>query len=132
MAALSEHVQHLLNDLDTVKVWIEALAREDQRRNLFLDIKRITDWLDAEHGCDLNRDALRIMKVGEEFGEAIQAWIGYTGQNPRKGVTHSLADVRDELADVAITALVAIESLGYNAQATLDERLAEVLTRVRV
>jgi NTP pyrophosphatase (non-canonical NTP hydrolase) len=50
---------------------------------------------------------LRILKVGEEFGEVARARIGGTGQNPRKGVTHGAADLRDELFDVALTALVA-------------------------
>jgi hypothetical protein len=43
------------------------------------------------------------------------------GQNPRKGVTHTREDVAAELADVAFTALVAIESLGLDARTVLDE-----------
>lgn len=54
---------------------------------------------------------LRIIKLSEEVGEVSAAWIGYTGQNPRKGITHSKEDVVKELLDVAVTALVAAESI---------------------
>lgn len=58
--------------------------------------------------------AFRILKISEEAGEAAQAYIGYTGQNPRKGKTHTLEQVIDELFDVALTALVAAKSLDAN------------------
>ena len=56
----------------------------------------------------------RLAKIGEEFGEVIEAWIGYTGQNPRKGKTHRKDDVIEELLDVAITALGAAEHLDHH------------------
>ena len=54
---------------------------------------------------------LRILKLGEEYGEACNAWIGFTGQNPRKGIYGTKEDVVKELIDCAITALVAAESI---------------------
>jgi NTP pyrophosphatase (non-canonical NTP hydrolase) len=81
------------------------------------------DWrafLDERNGTGQLELTLRIAKIAEEAGEAVQAWIGVLGQNPRKGVTHTREDVAGELADVAFTALVAIESLGIDARATLD------------
>ena len=72
--------------------------------------------LDQRNGADELELTLRILKLAEEAGEAAQAWIGERGQNPRKGVTHTRADVVAELADVAFTALVALESLGADAQ----------------
>lgn len=56
----------------------------------------------------------RIAKVGEEFGEVVAAFIGATGQNPRKGQTHGLMEVGLELLDVALTALAAYEHLHGN------------------
>lgn len=50
---------------------------------------------------------LQILKVAEEAGEAAAARIGSVGQNPRKGITHGSDALRDELFDVALTALVA-------------------------
>lgn len=52
---------------------------------------------------------MRVLKLVEEAGEAAAAYIGMVGQNPRKGVTHSLDDLLGELADVALTALCAIQ-----------------------
>jgi hypothetical protein len=51
----------------------------------------------------------RTAKVAEEAGEAIAALSGITGANPRKGVTHTAGEVLQELADVAPSALTAIE-----------------------
>lgn len=74
----------------------------------------------------------RLAKIGEEFGEVIAAQIGATGQNPRKGFTHTQADVDKELLDVALTALCAWEHMnGANGRslAALDEHIAFVLKR---
>ena len=71
----------------------------------------------------------RVAKIGEEAGEAIAALIGATGQNPRKGVTHTLADVRAELLDVAVTALAAVEHLNGNDATSIDA-LTEKLDRL--
>lgn len=73
----------------------------------------LSRWIDA--GND-HRDPEaitwgRLAKLAEESGEVIAAFIGATGQNPRKGITHTVADVGDELLDVAITALAAYEHL---------------------
>jgi NTP pyrophosphatase (non-canonical NTP hydrolase) len=87
-------------------------------------------WLDAANGTDDAELSLRLLKVTEEAGEVASAWIGMRGQNPRKGVTHTRDDVAAELADVVITALVAIESLGLDARATLEATAAKVHARI--
>ncbi|MEE6257870.1 MazG-like family protein [Plantactinospora sonchi] len=89
-------------------------------------------WLDQANGTDRSELTCRILKVTEEAGEVAGAWIGLLGQNPRKGVTHDLADVADELADVAITALVAIESLGLDPREVLAGRAERVHARFPV
>jgi hypothetical protein len=75
----------------------------------------------------------RLAKVPEECGEVIAAYIGVTGQNPRKGVTHTRADVCKELLDVAVTALAAYEhmtgDLGYSPHA-LARHVRSLLARV--
>jgi NTP pyrophosphatase (non-canonical NTP hydrolase) len=88
------------------------------------------EWLDAAKGRDEANLTIRILKIVEEAGEAAAAWIGATGNNPRKDVTHTTADVADELADVAFAALVAIESLGLDHQAVLAACAAKVAARV--
>lgn len=56
----------------------------------------------------------RCAKVAEEAGEVISALIGVIGENPRKGVTHTMGDVESELLDVAATALGAVAHLHDN------------------
>lgn len=80
----------------------------------------VNDWLDRKvaskyHDQPLAQDWARISKVIEELGEAIQAFIGYTGQNPRKGVTHSKEEVLDELGDTALTAILAMYHFTSNS-----------------
>lgn len=74
-----------------------------------------------------------IMKIAEEYGEAVQAYIGVTGQNLRKGVHGSRDDVRTELADVIVTAGIALIAMSggdaEEARAALEERLAVVTSR---
>ncbi|MEU0053871.1 MazG-like family protein [Streptomyces sp. NPDC006309] len=72
---------------------------------------------------------LRILKLSEEVGEVAEAVIGATGQNPRKGVTHSWEDVQAELCDVAITALVALRTLTPDARQVFEHHLEKVGSR---
>lgn len=71
----------------------------------------LSRWID---GGNAHRDPEavtwgRLAKITEEAGEVIEAYIGMTGQNPRKGVTHARGDVVAELLDIAATALGAVE-----------------------
>lgn len=70
-----------------------------------------------EHGEVL--DAL-IAANGAACGRVIAAYIGATGQNPRKGTTGDMDAVRKELLDVALTALCAVEHLDGGAGRSLD------------
>ncbi|HEY7415350.1 MAG TPA: hypothetical protein VH593_09170, partial [Ktedonobacteraceae bacterium] len=68
-------------------------------------------WLDAEvsqayKNEPLAQDNARVQKVVEEIGETIAALIGYTGQNPRKGIINNRDDVCLELADTVWTAIL--------------------------
>ncbi|MET8112121.1 MazG-like family protein [Streptomyces prasinus] len=87
-------------------------------------------WLDA-HDAVGGREALllRVLKLSEEVGEVAQAVIGTTGQNPRKGTTHSWDDVGAELCDVALTALVALRSLTPDAGEVFARHVAGVAAR---
>ncbi|MFF5055955.1 MazG-like family protein [Micromonospora sp. NPDC000663] len=93
-------------------------------------VRAMRGWLDAANGTGQTELTCRILKLTEEAGEASAAWIGLLGQNPRKGVTHTREDVAAELADVALTALVAIESLGLDAQTILDTSARKVRSRL--
>lgn len=54
----------------------------------------------------------RIAKVNEEGGDVIKAMIGSIGANPRKGATHTRADIVDELLIDDVAALGASQYPG--------------------
>jgi NTP pyrophosphatase (non-canonical NTP hydrolase) len=88
-------------------------------------INRVDIWLDENVSQEykdqpLAQDLARVAKVGEEAGEAIEAFLGYTGQNPRKGRNKELGDVLDELSDVVITGLLGIQHFTKNTEYTMD------------
>ena len=71
-------------------------------------VARYVAWLDAANGRSPHEIAARIMKITEEAGEAVAAYFGVTGANPRKGVTATPEDLTGELCDVVLAALVAL------------------------
>lgn len=86
-------------------------------------IRNVDEWLDAEVSEDYRTDPLgqhwaRVAKVAEETGEAIEALIALTGQNPRKGVCGTLDDLLGELGDVAMTGMFAIQHFTKDEQRT--------------
>jgi len=83
-------------------------------------IAQANAWLDESNAGMQSEvdDICRILKIAEEGGEAAQAYIGWIGQNPRKGKTHTREEVLDELADVAITAICAIQHFTLSASRT--------------
>jgi phosphoribosyl-ATP pyrophosphohydrolase len=91
---------------------------------------RIVTALNTANGTGEHETAMRLMKVVEEAGEASAAYIGMTGQNPRKGVTHTRADVADELCDVIIAATVALHAFTAHPPAVLDAKLHAVARRL--
>jgi NTP pyrophosphatase (non-canonical NTP hydrolase) len=72
---------------------------------------------------------VRVAKVQEEAGEVMEAMIAYQHVNPRKPAG-PLDDVIKELADLALTALGAIEHFGYDGEAELFERVRFVYERL--
>ena len=93
-------------------------------------LDRLVGWLDTESRLPAEAEKLlRILKVTEEAGEVAQAVIGATGQNPRKGTTHSWEDVQHELCDVVFAALVALRTLTPDARRVFADRMAYVDAR---
>ncbi|MFD0638739.1 MazG-like family protein [Catenulispora yoronensis] len=85
-------------------------------------------WLD-HHTDPAQALPLRVLKLTEEVGEAAAALIGLTGQNPRKGITHTTTDLAAELCDVMVTAAVALATLVDNPEETLNEHVGKLYTR---
>ncbi|MFJ9180503.1 MazG-like family protein [Streptomyces sp. NPDC102360] len=97
---------------------------------LWATIDQLRAWLDANNSRPPHEALLlRILKLAEEVGEVSEAVIGAVGQNPRKGVSHSWADVESELCDVVVTALVALGTLTPNPRDTLHAHVAQVADR---
>ncbi|MCH6159369.1 MazG-like family protein [Streptomyces marispadix] len=92
-------------------------------------IRRLVDWLDAANGDGEQETAMRLMKLAEESGEVMQAYIGAMGQNPRKGRTHTPDDVAAELCDVILTAAVALHRFTDDPAGALDAKIREVARR---
>ncbi|HEY0933947.1 MAG TPA: MazG-like family protein [Trebonia sp.] len=87
---------------------------------------RLTEWLG-----EVPVEA-QLLKLSEEVGEVAEAYLGMTGLNPRKVFTHTRDDLVHEVADVIISAAVAIVQLSGSpgaAQAAFETHLASVLTR---
>ncbi|QKW63616.1 hypothetical protein HUT15_25580 [Streptomyces sp. NA03103] len=102
------------------------------RADLWNTIDDLWKWLEADQSVRGREGLLlRMMKLSEEVGEVAEAVIGATGHNPRKGVTHTWDDVRAELCDVAITALVALRTLTPEAREVFGRHLARVADRSR-
>ncbi|GAA0904925.1 MazG-like family protein [Streptomyces thermoalcalitolerans] len=98
--------------------------------DLWPTIDALWAWLDSHRIHEGRQEILlRVLKLQEEAGEVAQAVIGATGQNPRKGTTHTWDDVQAELCDVAVTALVALRTLTPRAREVFARHLAKVRER---
>ncbi|MGW3427988.1 MazG-like family protein [Streptomyces melanosporofaciens] len=87
-------------------------------------------WLDAANGTSERETQMRLMKISEELGEVMQAYIGTVGQNPRKGVTHKPADVAAEVCDVIMSAAVALHRFADDPEQAMDEHAARIVARI--
>ncbi|MET7568829.1 MazG-like family protein [Streptomyces sp. NPDC005492] len=104
--------------------------QNDRPADLWAGIDSLWTWLETTQPLDGREGMLlRMLKLSEEVGEVAEAVIGATGQNPRKGVTHTWDDVQGELCDVVITALVALRTLTPDTREVFTGHLAKVMER---
>ncbi|MCT9080320.1 MazG-like family protein [Streptomyces fulvoviolaceus] len=98
--------------------------------DIWKSIDALWTWLEADQPVGGREGMLlRMLKLSEEVGEVAEAVIGVTGQNPRKGVTHTWEDVQSELCDVVITALVALRTLTPDTREVFSRHLTRVTER---
>ncbi|NJP99091.1 hypothetical protein HCK00_00550 [Streptomyces sp. PLAI1-29] len=99
--------------------------------NTWTSIDKLRQWLDDQAGPSARQDRrlLRVLKIGEEFGEVAEAVHGALGANPRKGASHSWGDVEKELCDVIVTSMVALASITPEGEKALDDRLRHLVAR---
>lgn len=87
-------------------------------------------WLDSHPDTDPALAVpLRVLKVAEEAGEAAAALIGATGQNPRKGRSHTDADLAAELCDVITAAAVALATIVPDPEQVLRDHIGRLYMR---
>ncbi|MEU8540817.1 MazG-like family protein [Streptomyces sp. NPDC048717] len=111
-----------------------AADAADARKPTDLDtwdtVASLHAWLTAHQTLPPGQEVLlRVLKLSEEVGETAQAVIGATGQNPRKGHSHTWEDVEAELCDVVITAMVALRTLTPDAREVFARHLRRVAVR---
>jgi hypothetical protein len=115
------------------------MVRKADEMMFWETIEKADEWLDHDVGkayqnAPLAQDWARVGKIIEELGEAINALILWTGQNPRKGYKLSAElDMLDELADTAITAILAIQHYTKDVSETkaiLDKGIAKLESRI--
>ena len=90
--------------------------------------------LDAANGRGPHETAVRVMKIAEEAGEAVAAYIGLNGANPRKDVTATPDELAGELCDVVLAALIALATVTGGtpqAESRLAAHVAARATRLR-
>ena len=92
-------------------------------------VATLTAWLDAANPRTDHEVACRVMKLAEETGEAVAAYIGMTGQNPRKGTYATLDDLTAELCDVVVTAMVALATVTGDADGAEERMQRHVAAR---
>jgi hypothetical protein len=95
---------------------LERDSGADVRDQPIVELSRWVDNSPAYEGVSAEAvNWRRITKLVEEAGEVVEAFGGTLAENPRKGRTHTLADVEHELLDVALSALGALAHLRGNA-----------------
>ncbi|MEU5402119.1 MazG-like family protein [Streptomyces sp. NPDC005963] len=95
-------------------------------------VELLRAWLDSEltPATEGSVELWRVLKIGEEFGETVEALHGALGANPRKGKSHTWDDVSKELCDVIVTSMVALATCAPDAPELLDARLQHLVDRV--
>ncbi|MFD3729628.1 hypothetical protein [Streptomyces sp. NPDC058671] len=96
------------------------------------DIGVLRQWLDREQRPEAVREVgmARVLAIGAAYGAAAEALNGALGLNPGPVATHSWDDVRDAVADVAVAALVALDTIAGAPEHILAARLEELADRV--
>ncbi|MEU8919474.1 ASCH domain-containing protein [Kitasatospora sp. NPDC048545] len=93
-------------------------------------VAQLVGWLDRNAKLPPEQEQLmRILKISEEVGEVSEALAGVLSSNPRKGRSHTEADLQAELCDVVLTAMVALRSRTPDADQVFRRHLDRVARR---
>jgi hypothetical protein len=106
---------------------VAALATPDSQPEATTSgrsMARFSAWIDDSYPQGMDAELVlrrRTGKIGNEFGELLDALEGYTGENPRKGVFDTKEHVMKELMDCAVAALGAWEHMDGNRGHSQEE-----------
>jgi len=93
-----------------------ATGTDGEMSQQLCEMSTMIDTSPAYAHCDAETILWRrCTKAVQEIGEVMEALAGVVGENPRKGVTHTMGDVEAELLDVAVSALGAVAHMHNNA-----------------
>lgn len=97
---------------------------------LWETIGRLSERFDAHSAVPVETATLhQALKIQEEAGEVAEAVLGALGQNPRKGLSHTWADVEAEVCDVIVTGMVTLARMNPDAKAVFEEHLKRIADR---
>ena len=89
----------------------------------------MTDIITKVHGANRDRRmeifARRMLKLGEEYGEASQAYLSVSSE--KNGKNKSWEDVREELVDVLVVTLdLLCHEMPDEKNSTLESKMAKI------
>lgn len=89
-------------------------------------IYSLVRWNDEHHVPE----TVRVLQVAAGSGQAVQAYLQWTGAAPHDGIT--LDDIYAHLAATALSALVAIGSLGGDPTTEISKHLTDISQRLHL
>lgn len=91
--------------------------------------KRLLEALSWTVGFSEEPFTKNVLKIGQSYGAVCQALVGVTAYNPRKGASHTMDDLVARLCDVIRDAMVALDDVEPEPEATFVAHLARVHER---
>lgn len=107
--------------------WVSQSCR---RHRHWIHVDQVVASIATVLGNDGVQGIHQVMKLSEEVGEATQAYMGWQGINPRKGVTHTQAEFLAEVADVALTAMTTLAFFGEEPMQAIRDRIDVARNRI--
>lgn len=101
--------------------------------DMWAHVRRTAAWIDEQPPVSWgDKVGMQVVKLAEETGEVADAYIGWTGQNPRKGRYASADDVGAEFCDVIVTAMHGLVRLypPGRAEEVLEEHFRKLEARM--
>jgi hypothetical protein len=90
----------------------------------------ITEWKDSQQERTPEVIGLRVCEVTKACGKAVAAWVSLRTKDPRVVGGYISDETVDELANVAIAAMVAITSMDHDVEAVLRRQFQVIMADI--